>query len=217
MLGRGEGLDATTSRTSSQPAESIPRRFPFRADGPEDEARANAAMGAEISAVDDMLYRLAFRYAKGDRHTIEEMAADAAIYLWQRCLPRFDTRNGAKVSTFLFVCAKNRMRDIARSRLRQRRNAKLHQEGAASKLPTANDRCDRQVERIAKDVIANPEKYLTPQQCRIFRAMQTMPPETPKQEIAKKLGYANAGYLSTMVGRMRDAIRKIDIEDWEGD
>ena len=200
------------------------QQFPFADQSPE----TNALVSEVLRGVDSLIYSIARRRCRGmvDESTIQDIVQRCRIYLWERSLPKYDAHRGVKISTYLFGCIKNFLRSeirqqlISPSKVREQHflripvGNELTMSGAAN-LIAPDTSLDDKIEAIAASITAHPERFLTKNQTRIFRAVVDAPHSTSLQEISAGLGYRNQSSLSTALARIRLRIAAVAIEDFE--
>jgi hypothetical protein len=212
---------------TDQPKKKRPpgRRYPFRAKKAADQPQINAEISKILCGVEDMLYQLVRRRVQQtvDEDRIQEIVQRCREWLWQRSLPKYDNWRGVKISTFLYRCAGNfinqEVRAINRQHQSPNRVTVVDPEVMFQTMQASDHAIDNQVEKVATDVLKNPEKYLTESQAVVFRAI-TRSPGTQMKDLARRLGYQRASSLSMMLRRIRERITEISIEDFndgEGD
>lgn len=197
------------------------RRYPYKPLTPAEAAEVAAEVGSILHGVERMLYGAA-RKRLGNDAAVDDVVQHTRLHLWQTALPKYDAHRvpRVKVSTFIYRCANNIMRDEIRAlKARRRRTPDSFTSSgidASRGCGAADDRLDRKVEALAADVLENPERYLRgPEQCAAFRAVTSAPTGMPIKEIARRLGYKRSSSLSTIMHRIRKRIAEIDIEDEE--
>jgi hypothetical protein len=105
-------------------------------------------------------------------------------------------------------------RKIRRTEKSNRRIRLAHGDGMQylTSLTTESRVGDHHVERLADDILAQPEKYFTKPQCVVLRAIIANPHKSKKQ-IATELGYRRASSFSMMLRRIKDQIMAMSIFD----
>jgi hypothetical protein len=211
------------------------RQFPFRAApacqvGEEraaaEAAEARRAIDETLRAHHGIIVSVALKAGHRrdyDRATIDELVADAMVHLTRYAAPRFDATRGVKVSTFLHHCSSmfaiqwTRAESCRRARSRE---VLLGEDRLADILAVKaapDTSLDARIERVAAFVLKHPERYLTPTQVQVFRAILEAPPGTQMTDVAKRLGYKRDGSLWIVKRRIFDRIAEISIEDFEDD
>jgi DNA-directed RNA polymerase specialized sigma24 family protein len=200
------------------------RRFPYKARNAAEQGAINQKISDVLISVDDMLYRMARRRAGVglDDQAIQEIVQRCRSWLWQKSLPKFDAwrERKAKVSTFIFRCARNFVNQEVRSLVRARESPKrihnIDPELLVHVVQGSDLAFDRKIEVVSRHVHKNPEAYFTPVQCQVFKAV-TENPGVPMKELARRLGYQRASSLSMIMRRIRERVMEIDVEDFEFD
>jgi len=180
----------------------------------------NAAVDKALNDIEDLLHSVAYKvFRKGlPRSDLEQAVAECRAHLWSYALPRFDASRQAQVSTFCYQCAflffLQYRRRIRRTEKSSRRIRLAPGDGMQylTSLTTASRVEDHHIERLADDILAQPEKYFTKAQCVVLRAIITNPHKSKKQ-IATELGYRRASSLSMMLRRIKDQITAMSIFD----
>lgn len=199
-------------------------QYPFKAETPADQSRINGEISRVLDGIEDMLYQLARKRAKGqlDDDQVHEVVQKCRIWLWQKSLPKYDAHRErpVKISTFLFRCAANfikqEMRSVMRHRVSRHRMNYIDPDLMLQTLQAQDTHLDEKIQAVAEDVLEHPEKYLTGAQVEVFQTMIQNPGMLMK-DIAKKLGYQRASSLSMMMRRIRERLCQIDVEDHEPD
>lgn len=198
------------------------RRFPFRPENAAERQQLRPDVETVLRGVDAMIRSLV-RRAQNQFGLDDDQASDmhAAVMerLWRRSLPNFDAALGHKVSTFLHACACKHIIHQVRTVSRQHRRRCREQLSPSTAIDrnlslavAPQDVSDRRIEAVARQVIQDPERYLTPWQAQVLRTLLEHP-HAQKQEIARMLGYERASSLSTMLLRIRERITEIDLHD----
>jgi len=196
-------------------------KYPYRDRGPQHRKQLNQEISQILSSVDDMIYKQARSMSKGkgrgvDESQIQEIVQKCRIWLWEKSIPQFNPARHTKMSTFLFTCIANFMRQEFRSITRRkfgRRQLMFVNPDIFRQMPQSRDFVlDGKIRELASDVIEHPEKYLSKTQVQVFCTMRDNPRMLMK-EIATKLGYQRASSLSMMVRRIRNKIAQVAIED----
>ena len=210
---------------ADQPLSSaqLAQRFPFRDRGEADRDLISVEVSRAMTSIENMLYRLTWQqFGKGGDHDdVSEVVQRCRIWLWQRSMPKYDSDFKSKITTFLYACANNFIRQEVRAILRRRLSTR-HISSVDPVLIDAyhlapDEHLDDKIEAAADDVLARPGKYLTKTQVRVFRAIVDQPPDTEimMKKLAVRLGYKRQSSLSTMLARIRERILAIDIESFE--
>lgn len=217
---------ASESGTPTDPPKPKPKRsgrkFPYRARTGEDQKAINVQVSAILTGIEDMLYQLVRRRVQQtvDEDRVQEIVQRCREWLWLRSLPKYNAWRGVKVSTFLYRCAGNfinqEVRGISRQQQSPARVASVDPEVMHQTMYSPDQSLDRRVERVATEVLRNPQKYLTESQVTVFRAI-TDNPGTQMKDLAKQLGYQRASSLSMMLRRIKERIVDISIEDFGDD
>lgn len=166
-----------------------------------------------------MIYDIARRHLPSDidSDSITEVVQKCMIWLWQKSLPKYNAWRvpSVKVSTFLHTCATNfilqERRTINRSRRANQGSLITQKTNYNNAQGMMGPDLDRKIEQLAKDIIANPEKYMTGSQVTVFNAVLNNPDRMMK-DLADDLNYARASSLSMIKRRIRERISEIDIE-----
>jgi DNA-directed RNA polymerase specialized sigma24 family protein len=195
------------------------QQFPFRPKSDADKARINAAVSTVMSGIEDMLYKLVRKRVRGsvDEDQVHEIVQKCMIWLWEKSLPKYDgwRTPRVKVSTFLFRCAANfinqEVRAFQRRMTAKKRVHLMDPEMMIQTLHSQDTHLDDRIASVADDVLANPEKYLTAAQVKVFKKITSNRGEMMK-DMATTLGYQRPSSLSMMMRRIRERILEIDIE-----
>ncbi|MCL2641598.1 MAG: hypothetical protein FWD53_12180 [Phycisphaerales bacterium] len=196
--------------------------YPYLAMLPEQQLEINREVSALLEEIDDMLYDIARKRLRGiaDEDTVQEMVQQCRQWLWQHSLPKYDATLGFKQSTFLNKCAKNyfeqEIRSMRRRRKSKHRTIHVDPDVLREALPYDGGYLDNKIATIVDDFLANPRKFLTASQVKVFLAV-TNNPDVPMKVLARQLGYKLASSLSTMKRRIRERITQISVEDYEPD
>ena len=179
---------------------------------PHDREEANTI----LLGIQNMIYKrvrdIASTYQDDD---VEEIAQKCMIHLWTKSMPKYvpDRRPHVKMSTFLHECATNFILQEVRSRKRAEttsRAIRIAQQSDDTQ-PAHDSAVDQVIDTAAIRIVESPEKYFTVSQRRVFNIMVENA-HLPKKDIARILGYKRASSLSTMLLRIRNRIKEIDVE-----
>ena len=192
--------------------------YPFA--GKDDATRR--AIDIAVLGVEDLIHKLVREaFERADWADRDDMVQKIRVHLWSYALPRFDSTRGVKVSTFLHTCIRNQVRSFfdkpTKSGRKMRLAATVRLYAATEDDLHALDQSqDRDIEKLAGAVIANPAKFgLTPVQCRVLQAAVNAPPGTMTMTLADQLGYANPSSLCTVLVRVKNLIRNLDIAGYQ--
>lgn len=197
-------------------------QFPYRATSPEHQIIINGQVSEIMRAVEDMVYQLTRKRARNqvDDDQVNEIVQRCMIWMWQKSLPKYDALRTprVKVSTFIYRCAQNfikqEIRSIMRGRLSKRRITYIDPDLMLQSLQAQDTTLDEKIHSLANDVQEHPEKYLTEAQVAVFNAIVHNKGELMK-DLAVKLGYKRASSLSMMKRRIFERIAELDIEEYE--
>lgn len=194
-------------------------RHPFKAKRKQDQGRINGEISKILNDIDKMLFKIArdILPEEVDSDTVHEVVQRCRIWLWQKSLPRYDAWRGVKVSTFVFTCAGNFIRQEKRAMLRKVKNVELLPDGDIEPLTSlreADRTMDRKIEQLSRDIIENPEQHMTPAQSAVFSSMLDNS-QMMMKTLANKLGYRRPSSLSMIKRRIRERLTSIPIEDYE--
>ncbi len=145
--------------------------------------------------------------------TLDDLIQRCIIHIWQHSLPRYDTREGTKVTTFIHYCAFNYFRlHMTRTYRRAQSEAESAPDEEFAERVAPEDGADHKIEELARSIIDNPEFFLTSVQAEVLTTIVNHP-RLKMQEVAKMLGYTSACTLSHIMQRIRKRITDLDVED----
>lgn len=203
------------------------RRHPYAIlpdDVPAVQAMIREACSQALSDVDRMLHQAVRRRMSHLQHEDHEDAVQQVrVKLWAGLANYDASRRGVKWSTFAHAVIQRSVSHVARSIARAAN--KTPRKGrplttvsldspAARGLAGADQSTDRRIEAIAKDVLANPEKYLKP--AWVVAAVQ-IATAAPHGELATYAAAAGRPLYSVNggVSQARKVIARIDVEGWQ--
>ena len=166
---------------AAQEAAAGPR-YPYR--NPQRAAEALASVDDMIvSEISQALRPIALE------HEIPDWCQQCRSQLLVRSLPQYDAHREpfSQVSTYLFICIKNFIRDQLRTK---RRHARVRispdivsDDRQVGRVVAPDTSCDRRIEDFIARLIRNPEAILSPAQVRTLREIWTRQPRgTPGQD-----------------------------------
>lgn len=152
---------------------------------------------------------------------VQELTQRIRIHLWIHAIPLFDPSRNIKLTTFLYRCIENKIKEEIRRlhRLRTRKKTappKLMDDDELTKRAAPDISLDQRIRELADYITTYPEKFLTDDQSRAFAAVMNAGHNEKLQDIAMKLGYKRNTSFSMMMRRIKDAITDLDIESWDG-
>ncbi len=173
--------------------------------------------GVVLLGIDDMIYKRVRSHLKNnqDENTVDEIVQQCRQNIWARSLPKFDSTRGVKLTTFLYACIDNFVRQALRELSRgaaRRHEIYADPECMGQTLADHDHSQDRNVEAIAQDILDNPHLYLTKKQEAVFRNKVGNPKQMVK-DLAVQLDYRQASSLSMMIRRVKDRVGEVSIED----
>ena len=197
-------------------------KFPFKPCNAEDSSRINQEVSAILAGIEDLLYQRVRKRSRGqlDEDQVQEIVQRCRIWLWEKSLPKYDAHRvpHVKVSTYLYQCADNFIKQELRSAVRRHISRKkmtyVDPDLMLHTVHAQDTHLDDRIAVVAGDVLKHPGKYLTTAQVAVFEAMINSPGVLMK-DLAKRLGYQRASSLSMMMRRIRERIAQIDVEDHE--
>lgn len=139
---------------------------------------------------------------------VQELVQKCMIHLWEKSLPKYKQGSNAKVSTFLYRCAKNYISQEVRSTVRKKMAGKsivIEHDLVMSSLKSKPHYGDKVLDHAAAHIVHNPRKVLTQVQCRVFWAMIDNP-DMLRKDLATLLGYKLHSSFSTMIRRIKERI-----------
>ena len=213
-------MSTATIETIMAPVKRSKVQFPFRSTSPQHLVHLNRRISRVLDAVDRMIYEQARRKGSGrvDDSQIQEIVQRCRIWLWEKSLPKYDAWRTppVKVSTFLYQCVHNFMkqefRGVARKKVGRRQMMYCDPDVMLHTLQARDTSMDDRIAAKAEDILYRPECYLTEAQVIVFKAMIDNPTILMK-DLAVMLGYQRASSLSMMTRRIRDRLTEIDIEE----
>lgn len=188
------------------------RRFPFRAARPEEEDEVREAIGQAIEGVEGMLWLLARQTLRrlGGEADIEDEVQQCRLHLFTYSLPRFDASRHSKVTTFARSCIANFFARSARNEMRKRyrrRRVYTIPSDSLDRQPTSSTGSDRPIERLAGQIMAQPEAFLNPRHAAVLQELRDHP-EATREEAAERLGL-DAYHFNHAVFRTRRRISQL--------
>jgi DNA-directed RNA polymerase specialized sigma subunit len=190
------------------------RRFPFLT-LPGEEKKVRAAINDAIISVDDMIYAAIRRRNIRCPHQVEDVAQAVRVHLATHALPRFDATAKTKVATYLYPVINRAVASQLRSATRaEARNREVEfRAGDTSTFHATDTSVDRNIEAISADVRSNPEKYLTADQARVFRAMIDVAPGRSMSTICAERGIHHRHRTPAKLAAIRQRIMdSVDID-----
>ena len=196
---------------------TLSRRFPFRADGPGDEARVRKASNVAIENVQRMVWKLVSAAMPKDlsHEDLEDMVQDCNWHLHRNSLPQFDADRGYKVSTFLHTCIWTFSWQKRRALLQRRRSAPVFVDDTMESVVAPDQTFDSTIEDIAEEVLASPDRFFTRKQAAVLRHLAANEGR-PMQDLSRELGYHQPSSFSNMKRRVRERIESFPIADYVG-
>lgn len=169
---------------------------------------------------------------------IDDWVQDTLLHLWQKSLPKYEVDSGNKLSTYLYVCARNYILTIIRRELRHKQlRAKGYSEVCGThprSIATIGHDTDDYgsdrlgaveetigplrpphpavITRVAEAISAHPERILTTHQCRIFHARADNP-SLSTRSMAILLGYRTSCGVLKIEQAIRARVRAVDIDE----
>jgi DNA-directed RNA polymerase specialized sigma24 family protein len=197
-------------------------QYPYKAISAADNVRINIEVSAVLKSIEDLLYQRVRKRARGqiDEDQIQEIVQRCRIWLWEKSLPKYDAKREphVRVSTYLFQCADNyvrqELRSLSRRRIGRKKMTYVDPDLMLHTVRANDTHLDERIAIVAEDVLCNPGRYLTAAQVEVFNAMVNSPGILMK-DLAKGLGYKRASSLSMMVRRIKERIKEIDLEEWQ--
>ena len=196
------------------------RRFPFRASRRNMRPEVHEAISKILTGIDNLMYQRVRIRSRGlmDEEMIQETVQRCRIWLWDKSLPRFDAwrKPKVKVSTYLYICADNFIKQELRALLRSRSSTQkltyIDPQTIRETVLSKDCAMDDRIVAVAEDVMDHPERYLTGTQVRVFKAIIDSPSMLMK-DLAVVLGYQRPSSLSMILRRIKERIAEIDVED----
>lgn len=175
-----------------------------------------------------------------DQH-VEAVVQECREKIWIRLLPGYSTKYKTKLTTYLYdgigLLITTWVRDFRRAQKRNREHAfdmnqadrfegthglrgkpprggadNLGLSKAMSNRRARDEFQDDSIEKLAADIMAHPEKYLTKRQVKVFNRIIQQPTGTTN-EMSDELGYSRDTSLYMMIKRIRERIKSLSIED----
>lgn len=195
-------------------------RFPYRVETPADQAGVDRRVNDLLVKTQPIIWDLAKQINKAYRlpyEDVEDIQTGCLRYLWKVSLPRYDAHREPVTSptTFLWHCSRGYLKkEFKRTAKRNNRRSSSVAAVDLSTLQADDESVSRLVDRFAREIISNPEKYLLPQQVRVLNAKLNNP-HMLTQDLAKVLGYERSSSLCMMISRIKTSIADLSIEDHE--
>lgn len=199
-------------------------------------AAPSTAPVVDVPAISDRIRAILMRRlpAKAAAEMREDMWIEALHHVL-RVLPRFDParrdvrgrpiRLALWVDTVVRNFINGRIRSLTRKEARlpmvcesqapeNRKTPTGEEDGGIMGEALASDWTeDAMVERAAANIMEHPEKFLSPRQTEIFKAIINAPPGTTFRSLARKLGLRHDSSFSNIFARLVKRLGALDIEE----
>ncbi|MFT3786652.1 MAG: sigma factor [Tepidisphaeraceae bacterium] len=174
---------------------------------PAESAAISRSASLAIEGVQGLIVQIVRRVVDRRRWVdLDEAIQRVQVQVWQKSLPRFDRSKGAKLSTFLHTCAIRAAISEVKHQEYLRRQARAIS-ALVDIVPAPDRNHDRDVERLAAWIVADPDRCLLPGQAEVMKFLSRHHGTVTEAAIA--LGYTTASGLAAMVARIRERVREI--------
>jgi DNA-directed RNA polymerase specialized sigma24 family protein len=209
---------ATDKRESPIDDAHLPRRqrrFPFIALNHVERDEVRAEIDAVLLGIENMIHKLIlrnmFRRERQHRYLRDDIAQDVRVHLYRSSLAHFDQTRGVKLTTFLYSCVANSVKDhLKRHRRKRRRTIAMGFSEFEIAAPDTLD--DRAIERFAEAAMTQPEKFgLSRAESGAVRAISKSRQPRLHKDIAAELKYSKASSLSLLLTKAANKLIEADI------